>query len=274
MFIACGTLALAFARQRVVGGDLPVDWRRNRSWLVLLVGAVVIATGLALALAGVIGEAILILITLAIGPFVIVGLVFGTSRRTVRIIGIGLAVALFGYLLALALANGPAAPPPAENPTGIPSPPETDLSVIVGLGGIGVVLALVVALILIRLWMRPVMAIEVDPTEVRTIDRGDDPSASIRGRRRRRHGNPTDALTAYLALVDDVAGRDVARREPAETPSEHARRLRRDGAGDLGLDLLAADVALASFGGVALTPTEDRRAVARWRRLRTSLGRG
>ena len=273
VFIACGTLALAFARQRAAGGDLPVDWRRNRSWLVLLVGAVVIATGLALALAGVIGEAILVLLALAIGPFLIVALVFGTTRRTVRIVGIFMAVVLFGYLLALALANGPAAPPPANNPVDIPSPAETDPGVILGLGGIGVILALIVALILIRLWMRPVTPIESDPTEVRTIDRGDDPSRRIRGRRRHRHGTPTDALSAYLALVDDVAGRDLARREPAETPFEHARRLRRDGTGDLGLDLLAADVALASFGDVSLTPAEDRRAVARWRRLRTSLGR-
>ena len=40
VFVGCGTLALAFARQRAVGADLHVDWRRNRSWLGLLVGAV------------------------------------------------------------------------------------------------------------------------------------------------------------------------------------------------------------------------------------------
>jgi hypothetical protein len=191
----------------------------------------------------------------------------------VQIVGIFMAVALFAYLLAPILANRPAASRPVDNAVGIPSPPETDPGVIIGLGGVGVVLILVVALILIRLWMRPMTPIASDPTEVRTIDLGEDPNKRARGRRRR-HGTPTDALTAYLALVDDVAGRDLARREPAETPFEHARRLRHDGAGELGLDLLAADVALASFGGVSLTPREDRRAVARWRRLRTSLGRG
>ena len=36
----------------------------------------------------------------------------------------------------------------------------------------------------------------------------------------------------------------------------------------------AADYALAAFGGVGLTPREDRRAVDRWRRLRHRLGRG
>ena len=52
---------------------------------------------------------------------------------------------------------------------------------IVGLGGIGVVLVLIVALILIRLWMRPAPPIASDPTEVRTIDRGDDPSQAHAG---------------------------------------------------------------------------------------------
>ena len=75
-----------------------------------------------------------------------------------------------------------------------------------------------------------------------------------------------------MALVDDLADRPQVRREPAETPAEHARRLREGGGSALGLDLLAADYALVRFAGVRLSEREDRRAVARWRTLRRTLG--
>ena len=45
VFVACGTFALAFARQHTVGADLHVDWRRNRPWVLLLAGAVVVGDG-------------------------------------------------------------------------------------------------------------------------------------------------------------------------------------------------------------------------------------
>jgi len=273
VFIACGTFALAFARQRTVGSDLHVDWRRNRAWIASLVGAVVVATVVALASAGVIGEAIPLLLGLALGPIVIVGLVFGTTRRTIRFIGLFVAVALFIYLVAQAfMAAQPPAPPPGAG-GGTPTSPETNPTVMVGLGGLGVILALIAVLILIRLWMGQVGPIEEDPNEIRTIDHGVAPEARGRRRRRRGHPTPVDAQTAYLALVADIARQEAIRREPVETPAEHARRLRGDGVGDLGLDLLAADYALAAFGGVGLTPREDRRAVDRWRRLRHRLGR-
>jgi hypothetical protein len=58
----------------------------------------------------------------------------------------------------------------------------------------------------------------------------------------------------------------------SETPAAHARRLRDEGRGDLGLELLVADYELDRFGGVSLTPNEERRAIARWRRLRRRSG--
>jgi hypothetical protein len=83
---------------------------------------------------------------------------------------------------------------------------------------------------------------------------------------------PVDGPTAYLALLDDLAARPAVRRRRVESPAEHARRLRHDGLAGLSLELLAADYALARFGGLPLTETEDRRAVGRWRRLRRQLG--
>ena len=110
----------------------------------------------------------------------------------------------------------------------------------------GATAVIVAILILVRLWMRQIGPVETDPNEIRTIDRGDEPSRAGHASRRRRRA----------------------------TPAEHARRLRDDGVGALGLDLLAADYALARFGGVSLGDREDRRAVGRWRHLRSRLGKG
>jgi hypothetical protein len=71
-----------------------------------------------------------------------------------------------------------------------------------------------------------------------------------------------------VALVDDLERHVDVRRDPAETPTAHAARLRTNGRSGLSLDLLAADYALARYGGVELPAREDRRAVARWRDLR------
>ena len=79
---------------------------------------------------------------------------------------------------------------------------------------------------------------------------------------------PRDALQAYPRLLDDWSAPHPWARRPSETPAAHARRMRRSGDGELGLDLLVADYELARFGAVRLSAPEDRRAVARWRMLR------
>jgi hypothetical protein len=74
--------------------------------------------------------------------------------------------------------------------------------------------------------------------------------------------------------MHDIDADPDVRRVPAETPAEHAARLRSDGRAPLSLDLLAADYALARYGGVVLPAREDVRAVSRWRTLRRRLSRG
>jgi hypothetical protein len=77
-----------------------------------------------------------------------------------------------------------------------------------------------------------------------------------------------DAVTAYLAALDDLASRDPERaRAEHETPRAHARRA----AIGPELDGLQAAYALARYGGRPLTPAEDRRALGRLRRLRHRL---
>jgi len=273
VFVACGTFALAFARQQSIGADVHVDWRRNRSWVTLLGVAVLLATGIALASAGVVGAAIPVLLGIALGPFLIAGLALGTNKRALRIVAYAAAGAVLVYIVLAT--RGPTQTPPAQAVPGggLPTTPATDPAVILGIGGLGIVVAIVAILILIRLWMGQIGPVDADPMEIRTIDHGEAPVTAAQGSRRRRRPTPVDAAGAYLALVDEIERRPFVRREPAETPAEHARRLRADGQGDLSLDLLAADYALVSFGGLVLSAREDRRAVRRWRILRSRLGR-
>jgi hypothetical protein len=86
----------------------------------------------------------------------------------------------------------------------------------------------------------------------------------------RRRGAPTDAVGAYLAALDDIAEHDRANaRVEHETPRAHAARI---GAGPE-LIGLQADYALARYGSRALSPAEDRRAIARWLRIRERVRR-
>jgi hypothetical protein len=87
-------------------------------------------------------------------------------------------------------------------------------------------------------------------------------------RRLTRRGRPSDAVAAYLAALRAIEPDEELRRDPAETPAAHAKRLRGAGAGTLELDLLAADFELARWGGRWISPAEDRRAIGRWERFR------
>ena len=136
------------------------------------------------------------------------------------------------------------------------------------------VLGVIAALVLARLWLRRQPVAAPDADETRVIDHGGNgeaPARRPRASRFRRRPHPADAVAAYRALLDDLDGRPPVAREPGETPAEHARRLRAAGHGGLGLDLLAADYGLVRFGGAALTAAETRRALGRAERLRQVL---
>jgi hypothetical protein len=107
--------------------------------------------------------------------------------------------------------------------------------------------------------------------ETRSIDLGPPDAPSARAHRRGRLPAPDDAVTAYVRLLDEIRSQPLVRRAASETPAEHAGRLRRTGLAGLPVQLLAADYALARYGGRDLTPAEDRRAVGRWRQLRRQL---
>jgi hypothetical protein len=276
VFAGSVTLALAIARLTAVGAGSGFDWRRNPTWVVLLL--VMVLTTLAIAVPASDASPLIALAAgAAVAPLLIVGLILGFNKRTLRtmlIITVG-ALLVIGLLrlfavgpIAMTLGLGGAT-------GGDPVPAEAGAAAPVGLL-IVVVVSMILVLILARLWARRTPPDATDIDEVREIDRGDETEAGRPrwrfGRRPRGAPEPRDAVGAYLRLLGDIERRAGVRRNPAESPTAHAARLRDAGRADLGLDLLAADYALARFGGVSLSAAEDRRAIGRWRRLRRTLG--
>ncbi len=271
VFATTATVALALTRLAAVGADSGFDWRRNPASVGLLAVLVVAASTLAVPASSVAAPAIGFVVGVSIVPLLVIGLVVGFDRRTARLLAFAL-VAVVAVAIFMNLVGGPSPTPDnpvAPAPAVVASPPTEEIAIGAGLL---LVLAALGVILLARLWMRRIPSVEDGLRETRTIDHGGD-RPRFRRRGRRHAPAPVDAATAYEALIADLADRPVVRRGPAETPSEHARRLRTDGTSDLRLDLLAADYALARFAGVTLSSREDRRALNWWRLLRGRLGR-
>lgn len=277
VFVTSATLGLALTRLTTVGADSGFDWRRNPSWVGLLTVLVVATAAIAIVASPIAAMAIEVLVVASMVPLLAIGLVagfvVGVDRRALRVLSISM-LAILAVAGLISILGGPPVSPSNIGGGGsaVSTSPPGEM-VALG-GGLLLLVAAIAIVVLARLWMRRTLPVEDDVLETRMIDRG---SNSTRGGRRRvprwrrRRTDPVDAVAAYLALVDDLADRAGVRREPAETPAEHARRLRDAGGSALGLDLLAADYALARFAGVTLSEREDRRAVARWRTLRRQL---
>ncbi len=274
LYAIAGTLGLAFVRLSTVGGA-GLAWRRNPAWAALLSVLVASAIWVAIPASAMTGTILAWLTTLVVTPIVIVGLLSTFQARNRRLVVIAFAAA--ALIVALGQLAKPGPPSPVGSSGAGVGPPAVAEAVppvvATALGGLGILLVALLVLVLARLWMRQIGRPDGDVAEVRRIDIAQVARARPAPRRRRRRPAtaPTDAVTAYVALVEDIASRPHVGRRASETPLEHARRLRRSGLARLSLDLLAADYARVRFGGLAVTAAEDRRAVERWRRLRQDL---
>jgi hypothetical protein len=275
VFVASAVLALALTRQSAVGPDSQVDWPRNPAWVGLLVLLVTIVVVLAVPAAAIAPTAIDLAIAILLAPLLIIGLVAGWTRSGARFIGIVLLAG--GLLIALSPRFSGGSQPTGTGTSGPGSaavPPEANPGLLLVGGGLLTAVGIVGVLLLVRLWMRRTATRAAEVDEVRTIDRGSGRERrSPRRARLRFRRAPADAVSAYRALMGDLEQRPPVRRDPAETPAEHARRMRDRGFAGLSLELLAADYALARFGDVPLTERENRRAIGRWRGLRRQLSR-
>jgi hypothetical protein len=258
----------------VVGGEAGLDWRRNPIWLGLTVAVLVVAIVAAVPLSVVAGTAIETFFAVALGPLLVLGLLTGLDRTLRRALGL---ILVGGLILLIAIrifaGNSGGSTPTTGVVAGQSRPSVVDQVMTISVGGVLLVLAILAILILAAVWMERIRPPGDDLVEEsRTIDRGDgEPAPHRRPWRLGRQPTPTGAPGAYVALIRDLDSHPDIRRGAAETPAEHAARLRSDGHGALSLDLLAADYALDRYGGLSLPEREHRRAVGRWRVLRRRL---
>jgi hypothetical protein len=147
----------------------------------------------------------------------------------------------------------------------------------VALGLVPIGLAIIVAFFVIRSLLHTTTSgpDDDDVREVREIER---PGGGIRlhlphRQLRVRPYVPETASEAYLATLELLTRTPDSARRGSETPREHADRVGRDRA-SFPLRRLAADYALAEFGGRALSSAEHRRAIDSWRRMDSVIREG
>jgi hypothetical protein len=267
-FVTAGFSAAGLARLAEIGRETGVDWRRNRSWLGTVFGVIVVVLAIgvpASVLLGLPGDAVARGI---LGPLV-------TLVGYAIIGGLTLAALAAALLAGLLRTLGIQLPLPMS-PEELARLPGRDIYTLdelreplTALIAVWVVV-IVVLVVLARIWLKRRGRRSGRSTGEERSFRIPQRAARVRAARMpaagvRRWTHPTDAVTAYLAALTDLADRDpAAARAEHETPRAHARRI---GAGPA-LAGLQADYSLARYGDRALTDAEHRRAIGRWRRLR------
>ena len=271
-FVATGFMAAGLARLSEIGRETGVDWRRNRSWLGTVLGVLALVLAIGLPAAWLLGLPVDAVARGLVGPVVsLIGYAF-LALAFVAAIG---SAALYEVLSRIGIVLP--APMTADELDRLPEVREYTIDQLQGpLATIAIVwlLVAVLAIVVIRTWIRRrARGVAHGIREERRIVfpqrafRLKVPSLAVS--RGRKSISAADGATAYLAALGELeAHRQDAARRPTETPRDHARRV---AIGEI--RLLQADYALARYRGRALTPAEDRRAVARFSRLRARLRR-
>jgi hypothetical protein len=275
VFVVAAALALGGSRLAALPPEVRHQLGGNGAWLGMVGVVVGVALLLALPLAAVLGGPIgSVAAALAAGLSALVLGIAGVMVTFIMVIVDAVASLLRGMLNISQVT--PTQPPPVATPEQ-PLPPgtsEATSSVVEPIiGAVVIVTMILLAIYLARRWQgaRRPPASRPDVAEERGIDLGARPRLpGLRlPRRLRSLFAPDDAAGAYPRLLVDWSAVPELARDPVETPADHAARLRAAGRGDLALHLLAADYQLTRFGAIRLSSAEERRAVGRWRRLRT-----
>ena len=229
VFVASSTLAVALGRAGTLGRAGGFDWRSNPAWYGLLVIVVAGILLVAVPAAHAVGPLVVVVIAVLPVPLFFVGLIVGFDRRLLKVLLVLLGIVAVLILIFRLFSSG--AVLPETGPGGqVPAEPQTpDWLVITGAMILLVLVAVAIG-VLAALWMRQAPRREGgDVAEERTVDRGLAGRSPLPRRARfrlRRRDEPTDAPTAYLATLGELASDPALERHAGETPAEHARRLR------------------------------------------------
>jgi hypothetical protein len=282
LFGTAGLFALGLARLDALTASSGLDWRRNRPWLVLLVGVLLAMTVIAVPAAFLLGTPITTLAGGLLGPLAFVLAPFAeVGRRAIEFVFF-LLTPLINFLQDMVRQRAAEQPPVQIGPGGSPIPhlvgqsgePSTAGAILLS------ILLLVAAFAILALLLRWGYARP-------TAHRGPDEPLEEREYRLpgmafrrpslglpRRAPRPGSASEAYLAFLSVLAQRPDLARAPSEPPATHAARLREGGFDDARAARLAADYQLERYALREVSERERRRALARWAALRDLVRRG
>jgi hypothetical protein len=284
LFVAAGIGSAALRRVEAISLSTGTQWWRNRAWLVivamLLVGLTLLALPLARWLAatepGVLGlngfpELVVIVafVALILVPVRDRQRPNRLSARGAIVLAVLFVIVAFIYrMLHSQDTSGPVKGGGAGSTGADAGNPVMGVFILAWvIAGVALVTILVA-----RNWRRSRMETDVSiyrdeaDFELRAPGSGWLRRAAARLRQLRPDRRPRTAEAAYLAALKELEPLQSRRRLDLETPAAHARRLHREGAGSLELDLLAADYELSHWGARTMTEPETRRAIGRWER--------
>ena len=289
LFASSGIAAVGLRRVHAIALPAGIEWWRNRAWLMALGGLLALLAVLAVPIANELVTAVPEILGLAGFPEVVVFVIFvawlilprtGPRRpRKSAVRGVlGLAILLVLGAIVYELIHAQVSPGNAA--AGAARAGESTASN--GLFGVlliaGMLLGLgLLALFLSRSWRPASPAAPAGQIGDETGFEAEGPGFGwLRRLRNRLRGDgighrPGSAEAAYLATLSLLEPLRELRRLADETPAAHARRLHREGAGSLELDLLAADYELSRWGARRLPASETRRAIGRWDRSRARI---
>jgi hypothetical protein len=289
LFASSGVAAVGLRRVHAIALPAGIEWWRNRAWLLGLGGLLALLTALAVPIANELMAAVPRVLGLAGFPEVVVFVIFVAwlllprrgprrpHRSAVRgVLGLAILLALGAIAYRLIHANvssGNAAAGVAHVGESTESNGMFGVLLIAGLLlGLGLL-----ALFLTRSWRPATPTTPGGPGSDESGFEVEGPGVAwLRRLRNRLRGErtgrrPASAEAAYLATLDLLEPLRELRRLADETPAAHARRLHREGAGSLELDLLAADYQLSRWGARRLPARETGRAIGRWDRSSTRI---
>lgn len=265
LFVAACLVAVGVTRLDTLGRTVGLDWRRNRTWLALLVGIVGSIVIIGTPVAFLLGTSVEAIVGTILGP--IGSLLSGAAAVLGSVTGSGTS--------STAPTEATSERSPGLGPLIVGLPDHVAAMLVLAIG-----FALVAGGVLLWRLVREATpeAMVEPPHEQRKVNL---PKISIRFGTLRlprlvmlRRSAPRSASGAYLAVLRALEHDARSARLPGESPAMHARRLREAGQGYFSFDLLAADFELERYAGSELTTAETHRAIRRWRDGVRSPGRG
>ena len=274
-FVGTAFTAMGLARLEATRASTGSDWRRNRSWVALLVVTAVAVTLLSIPAAMLLGIPARALLVVILGPLSAILVVLLLLATPVIVVAAALADAI-APLMPEGFGLGQIDFPDF---TVDPRQVTSRAPVVVFYLIVGVILLVELAIVAAVVWMRwqerkRMRMAMADPFEERSIvippPDAPVPPRPPAARARPRAGDPA---SAYLQALEALRRDGRWPRAGSETPAAHVARARADGLELPALGRLASAYQLVRYGGRDLTGAEARRAMPRLRALRARLRR-